>query len=252
MDTNTIWLEAKKMLSNSLSEVVFDTMIQTIIPVSYENGIFTIMAKSEFFKSSLSRYHREITRYIRSITQDDIELHIISPEDSDNPARSRSISNYDKTGLRPRYTFETFVSGKCNELAYAGSRAVADTPGVADEYNPLFLYGGVGLGKTHLIHSIGNQIYDNNNDKKVLYISSATFTDEFISSIREKTTPAFRKKYREVDVLLIDDIQFLEGKNETQEEMFHTFNTLYDDNKQIVLTSDQPPKELLTLEQRLT
>ncbi|MDR0272375.1 MAG: chromosomal replication initiator protein DnaA, partial [Clostridiales bacterium] len=232
-------------------EVVFDTMIETIIPMSYENGIFTILAKSDFFKSSLSRYHREMTRYIRSVTNDDVELHIISPEDSADPTRPRRISNYTKTGLRPKYTFDTFVSGKCNELAYAGSRAVADTPGVAEEYNPLFLYGGVGLGKTHLIHSIGNQIYDNNPDKKVLYVSSATFTDEFITSLREKTTPSFRKKYRDVDVLLIDDIQFLEGKNETQEEMFHTYNHMTAINKQIVFTSDVPPNDLTGIENRL-
>jgi chromosomal replication initiator protein len=226
-------------------------MIETIIPMSYENGIFTILAKSDFFKSSLSRYHREMTRYIRSVTNDDVELHIISPEDSADPTRPRRISNYTKTGLRPKYTFDTFVSGKCNELAYAGSRAVADTPGVAEEYNPLFLYGGVGLGKTHLIHSIGNQIYDNNPDKKVLYVSSATFTDEFITSLREKTTPSFRKKYRDVDVLLIDDIQFLEGKNETQEEMFHTYNHMTAINKQIVFTSDVPPNDLTGIENRL-
>jgi chromosomal replication initiator protein len=162
------------------------------------------------------------------------------------------LSYYTKTGLRPRYTFDTFVSGKCNELAYAGSRAVADTPGRAEEYNPLFLYGGVGLGKTHLIHSIGNQIYDNYPDLKVMYVPSAIFTDEFITSIREKTTPSFRKKYRSVDVLLIDDVQFLEGKIETQEELFHMFNLMKDKNKQIVFTSDVPPNELVNLESRLT
>ena len=252
MNIIDIWNEAKRMLANSLSEVVFDTMIKPLVPVSYENGIFTIQAKSDFYKSSLSRHHREMTRYIRSITNDDVEIHIISPEDSADPTRPRRVSNYTKTGLRPKYTFDTFVSGKCNELAYAGSRAVADTPGVAEEYNPLFLYGGVGLGKTHLVHSIGNQIYDNCPDLKVLYISSATFTDEFITSIREKTTPSFRKKYRAVDVLLMDDVQFLVGKVETQEELFHTFNHMTGQNKQIVFTSDVPPNELTDLESRLT
>lgn len=251
MDVNIIWQEIKNMMENSLSQVVFDTMIKPIIPVSYENGIFTVQARSDFYKTSLSRHHREMTRYLRSLTQDDVELHIISPEDFSDPNRPRRVSNYVKTGLRARYTFDTFVSGKCNELAYAAARAVADTPGETEEYNPLFLYGGVGLGKTHLIHSIGNQIYDNCPDLKVLYFSSATFTDEFITSIREKTTPSFRNKYRSLDVLLIDDVQFLAGKNETQEELFHTYNHMTGTGKQIVLTSDVPPNYLKDLENRL-
>ncbi|MCL2577162.1 MAG: chromosomal replication initiator protein DnaA [Defluviitaleaceae bacterium] len=252
MDIKSIWEETCKLLSKSISEVVFDTMVKPLVPVSYENGVFTVSARSDFFKTSASRHIREMTRYVRSLTNDDVEVHIISPEDSDDPTHSRRVSNYSKTGLRPRYTFDTFVSGKCNELAYAGARAVADTPGEAEEYNPLFLYGGVGLGKTHLIHSIGNQIHDSRPDYRVLYVPSATFTNEFITSIREKTTPSFRKKYRGVDVLLIDDVQFLDGKIETQEEMFHTYNYMTDMGKQIVFTSDVPPNELKNLESRLT
>lgn len=252
MDINLVWEEACKLLSKSLSEVVFDTMVKPLVPVSYENGVYTLLAKSDFFKSSASRHTREMTRYVRSLTNDDVEVHVISPEDTADPTRPRVISNYTKTGLRPRYTFDTFVPGKCNELAYAGARAVADSPGNFEEYNPLFLYGGVGLGKTHLIHAIGNYIHDNRSDLKVLYVPSATFTNEFITSIREKTTPSFRKKYRGVDVLLIDDVQFLDGKIETQEEMFHTYNFMTDQNRQIVFTCDVPPNELTTLENRLT
>jgi chromosomal replication initiator protein len=252
MDKATIWQEVMKMLENSLSQVVYDSMMKPIKPVSFENGVFTIQAHTDFFKSSLSRYHREMTRYVRSLTTNDVELLIISPEDAADPTKSKKISPYTKTNLRPRYTFDTFVSGKCNELAYAGSRAVADSPGQTDEYNPLFLYGGVGLGKTHLIHSIGNQIHDNNPNLKVLYISSDIFTDEFITSIREKTTPAFRKKYRSLDVLLIDDVQLLDGKEETQEELFNTYNYMTSRNKQIVFTSDLPPNDLKSLEPRLT
>jgi chromosomal replication initiator protein len=252
VDINAIWQETKDMLAKSLSEVVFDTMIKPVIPISYENGIFTVQARSDFYKTSLSRHHKEMTRYLRELTADDVELHIVSPEDIADPLRPKTVSNYTKTGLRPRYVFDTFVSGKCNELAYAGSRAVADSPGVTEEYNPLFLYGGVGLGKTHLIHSIGNQIHDNRPELKVLYVPSATFTDEFITSIREKTTPSFRKKYHSIDVLLVDDIQFLTGKKETQEEMFHVFNYMTSKNRQIVFTSDVPPNELTDLEIRLT
>ncbi|MCL2386508.1 MAG: chromosomal replication initiator protein DnaA [Defluviitaleaceae bacterium] len=252
MNTNIIWQEVLRMLEKSLSQVVFETMIKPITPISYENGTFIVQAHSDFFKSSLARYHREMTRYIRNLTADDVELQIISPEDLQDTVRPKQVNKYAKTNLRPKYTFETFVSGKCNELAYAGSRAVADTPGETEEYNPLFLYGDVGLGKTHLIHSIGNQIHDNNPELRVLYVSSATFTDEFITSIREKTTPSFRKKYRNVDVLLIDDVQFLAGKNETQEEMFHTYNYMTSMSRQIVFTSDVPPNELKDLEARLT
>ena len=252
MDIKSVWDETCESLSKNMSEVVFDTMIKPLKPVSYEDGIFTVSAKNDFFKTSASRHLREMTRYIRSLTSDDAEVHIISPQDTDDPTHSRRVSNYNKTGLRPRYTFDTFVAGKCNELAYAGARAVADTPGEAKEYNPLFLYGGVGLGKTHLIHSIGNQILDNHPDFKVLYVPSATFTNEFITSIREKTTPSFRKKYRDADVLLIDDVQFLDGKQETQEELFHTYNYMTDLGRQMVFTSDVPPNGLKTLEERLT
>ena len=252
MDIVAVWEETKNNLKKSLSEVVFDSMVAPLKPISFENGVFTIMAKSDFYKTSASRYHREMTRYVRAITGEDAEIHIISPEDADDPSLPRRISDYSKTGLRPRHNFDTFVSGKCNELAYAAARAVADAPGIADEYNPLFLYGGVGLGKTHLVHSIGNLIYEKSNKLKVLYVPSATFTDDYITSIREKTTPAFRKKYRGMDVLLIDDVQFLEGKIETQEEMFHTFNYMTSNSKQIVFTSDVPPNELKTLEERLT
>jgi chromosomal replication initiator protein len=252
LDKNAIWLEVMKMLENSVSQVIFDTMIKPIVPVSFENGVFTILANTDFFKSSLGRYHAEMTRYVRSQTSNDVELIITSPEDSMDSAKQKKIISYPKTNLLKRYTFDTFVSGKCNELAYAGSLAVADSPGTTDEYNPLFLYGGVGLGKTHLVHSIGNQIHDNNPDVKVMYVSAATFTDEFITSIREKTTPSFRKKYRNADVLLIDDVQFLDGKIETQEELFHTYNYMTGKNKQIVFTSDVSPNELKTLEPRLT
>ena len=241
------------MIEPSISEVVFDAMIAPIVPVSFDNGIFTIQARSKFYKPTIERFLRDITRYVRTITNnDDVEVNIVSPEDASDPSRPRVVDSYSKTGLRARYTFDTFVSGKCNELAYAGSRAVADSPGDFEEYNPLFLYGGVGLGKTHLIHSIGNQIYDNRPDLRVLYVPASMFTDEFITAVREKTTPAFRKKYRGVDVLLIDDVQFLEGRVETQEELFHTYNYMTDRSRQIVFTSDVPPNELVSLENRLT
>ena len=253
MDIKEIWKKALKLLEKSIAEVVFDTMITNMTVVSFESGTLTLMAKNDFYKETIdSRYIHEIARCVRSLAGDDIEVQLISPESENKVMTVNSKRpNYEKTNLRQRYTFETFVPGKCNELAYAAARAVSESLG-QEEYNPLFLYGDVGLGKTHLIHSIGNQVLDTYPHLKVLYVSSATFTDEFITSIREKTTPDFRKKYRNVDVLLVDDVQFLSGRKETQEEMFHTFNIMYNQSKQIVFTSDVPPRELKDLEERLT
>ena len=153
------------------------------------------------------------------------------------------------SNLNPKYTFDTFVIGNNNKFAHAASLAVADSP--AEVYNPLFIYGGVGLGKTHLMHSVAHYILDNNPEAKVVYVTSEKFTNELIQSIRNKTTIEFKEKYRNIDVLLIDDIQFISGKESTQEEFFHTFNTLHEAKKQIIISSDRPPKEIKTLEDRL-
>jgi len=252
MDIQAIWQQSLPLLENSMTQVVYDTAIISIVPLSYENGVITLKTDKDFYKPSIEkRYLSEITRCMRSVSgMQDIEVRIVSPEDFDETNLARRKS-YERTNLRRKYNFDTFVKGKCNELAYAAAEAVAENPGKT-EYNPLFLYGGVGLGKTHIMHSIGNYVVDNFPHLKVLYVTSEDFTSEFITAIREETKDRFKKKYREADVLLMDDVQFLEGKIETQEEMFHTFNTLYNNSKQIVLTSDQPPKELVNLEARLT
>jgi len=238
-----------------MSQVVFDSVIASITPISYENGVFTIMTDKDFNKPSLEiRHYGKLTNFLRSVTGDiELEVRVVSPEDFKGNGSQSKLSNYnyEKTNLRQKYIFDTFVKGKCNELAYSASLAVAEAPGISG-YNPLFLYGGVGLGKTHLVHSIGNRALDLFPDLKVMYVSSETFTNELVTAIRENTTLQFKEKYRKVDVLLVDDVQFLEGKDSTQEEMFHTFNDLYSANKQIVLTSDLPPKELVGLEARLT
>jgi chromosomal replication initiator protein len=159
----------------------------------------------DFFKPTVKhRYLPEITRCIRSILNEDVEVSIVSPEDFKATDR-KAYDNYAKTNLRSKYVFETFVKGKCNELAYAAAQAVAEAPGETG-YNPLFLYGGVGLGKTHLIHSIGNYVIEQNPTLKIMYVSTETFTNDFIYSIREKCTQDFKNKYREVDLLLLDDI----------------------------------------------
>lgn len=254
MDVDSYWSRALVLLEKSFTEVVYDSVIKTLTPVKFENNVMTLKTNLDFFKTTINqRYLFEISRCLRTVLNTDIEVKIVSPEDFNQQANTARKPNelYAKTNLRPKYVFETFVKGKSNELAYAAALAVAEAPGKSS-YNPLFLYGGVGLGKTHLIHSIGNYVAEQNPSLKVMYVSTETFTNEFIYSIREKRTQDFKSKYRACDLLLLDDIQFLDGKEETQEEMFHTFNTLYNDSKQIVLTSDQPPKELSTLEKRLT
>ena len=259
MDAAAIWQQTLPLLKEhpDMTPVVYDTFFATLSPISCENGILTLMANTDFYRTRVqNRHFSKIVNLARIASGiDDLEVYITSPEEStegSKPGRAGNPSaDYAKTNLIQKYVFETFVKGKSNELAYSAAMAVADSP-ANSPYNPLFLYGGVGLGKTHLVHSIGNRVLDVAPGLKVMYVSSETFTNEFISSVREETTTQFKTKYRNVDVLIIDDIQFLEGKEGTQEELFHTFNDLYSANKLIVLTSDLPPKELTGLESRLT
>jgi chromosomal replication initiator protein len=244
------WADALAILEDSFSDVVYHNWIRTLIPYKYEDSTYVLKAKDTHQKDTVNhRYLYEIIRCLRSVMEQDIDVRIVSPEDF-NPNSQAQDSNFSQTNLRNKYVFESFVQGKSNELAYAACQAVAERPGESNS-NPLFLYGGVGLGKTHLMHSIGNYIFDQNPDKKISYITSETFTNEFITGLRNKVSASFKEKYRMLDVLLLDDVQFLEGKVETQEELFHTFNELYNNNKQIVLTSDVSPKEIKALENRL-
>jgi len=243
-----------KLLENFLTQATYEAYIRPMSPHSYENSILYLKTPEDFHKPTIiKRYLYDIKRSFFSVMDNnELDVRIISPEDlsETGPAPHRQL-HYTKANLRPHYVFESFVEGKCNQLAFAAAQAVAESLG-STGYNPLFLYGGVGLGKTHLLHSIGNHVMEHNPSLKVRYISSETFTNEFVTAMREQSGLQFKNKYRDCDLFLIDDVQFLEGKESTQEEMFHTFNDIYDNNRQIVITSDLPPNKLSGLEERLT
>jgi chromosomal replication initiator protein len=242
------------LLRSELTEISYNTWIRTIEPLSINSSTIELGVPTDFNKGILeSRYLPLITNAVKQISNREYNVVIRIP--SQEPSKSRSTQNENgnedisNSILNPKYTFDTFVIGNGNRLAHAASVAVAEAP--AKAYNPLFLYGGVGLGKTHLMHAIGHYILSQNPASKVLYVSSEKFTNELINAIKDDRNEEFRGKYRNIDVLLIDDIQFIGGKERTQEEFFHTFNALYEANKQIIISSDRPPKEITTLEDRL-
>ncbi len=251
-DINETWSAVMKLLEEELTSVSFSTWIETIVPVSLNKNSIVLEVPSEFNLGIIkSRYKDLLQNAIKLVTNRnlDIELFVKSGEGLVKKEVSPEESTAVLSILNPKYTFNTFVKGNGNQLAHAAALAVAEAPATA--YNPLFIYGGVGLGKTHLMHAIGHYVLEQNNDSRVLYTSSEKFTNELINAIKDDRNEEFRNKYRNIDVLLIDDIQFIGGKERTQEEFFHTFNALYELNKQIVISSDKPPKEILTLEERL-
>jgi chromosomal replication initiator protein len=249
-----IWIKALELLKNELTEISFNTWVKTIDPISMSSSSITLGVPADFNKGILeSRYSTLIKNAIKQITHKEYTISFIIPSQEKS---EKSFSNFESPTedmafsiLNPKYTFDTFVIGNSNRLAHAASVAVSESP--ARAYNPLFLYGGVGLGKTHLMHAIGHYILSQNASLKVLYVSSEKFTNELINAIKDDKNEEFRYKYRNIDILLIDDIQFIGGKERTQEEFFHTFNSLYEANKQIIISSDKPPKEITTLEERL-
>ena len=269
-DLAEIWVRCKDKLKESFNEKVFNVWIKPIMPLEVTDTYYKVAVKNDFFKTMLEEnYAQVIEGVLAGIMSKNIKL-IIETMDNGNsgseaaeempavPAKreqqqlfneNTSVQQPDESNLNPKYVFETFVIGNSNRFAHAAAQAVANDP--AHAYNPLFLYGGVGLGKTHLMHAIGNRIKQNNPSMKVLYTSSEKFTNEIINSIQNKTTEAFRQKYRNIDCLIIDDIQFLKGKEQTQVEFFHTFNALKDADKQIIISSDRPRREIETLEDRL-
>lgn len=250
----TIWEKVLDNLRSELRPNIYDSFIKSLVPLSLENNTLTLLVDEDFKKSILeARYIVLISNTLKYSTEGQYyKVEFILQSDSamyiNSPVSQMSNPEY-SPNLMDRYTFDTFVVGSSNHFAYAASLAVAETP--AKKYNPLFIYGGVGLGKTHLMQAIGNYIHKRKPKLKILYISSEQFMNEFIYALQKKTNISFRNKYRTVDILLIDDIQFIGGGESTQEEFFHTFCALHADSKQIVITSDKPPKDIPRLEERL-
>lgn len=261
---NDLWDQVLSKIEQKVSKPSFDTWFKYTVVDSIDQGsnTITVIAPNEFARDWLeNRYFSILTETLYELTGAELEARFILPKDEGSdldfveknnpPVLQEDLDNGETTKhmLNTKYTFDTFVIGSGNRFAHAASLAVAEAP--AKAYNPLFIYGGVGLGKTHLMHAIGHYVVDHNPDAKVVYLSSEKFTNEFINSIRDNKAVDFRNKYRNVDILLIDDIQFLAGKEQTQEEFFHTFNALHEERKQIIISSDRPPKEIPTLEDRL-
>lgn len=259
-DLDTVWDQALLIIEKELSKPSFDTWLKPAKALKYQNDIFYISVPNDFARDWLeSRYCTLIQDTLRSIINQQVQVRFEIP--SENPVSPQPTPDFQQNSinqnndenysiyLNPKYTFDTFVVGNSNRFAHAASLAVAEAP--AKAYNPLFIYGGVGLGKTHLMHAIGHYILEQNSLSRVVYVSSEKFTNELINSIRDDKAEEFRTLYRNMDILLIDDIQFLAGKERTQEEFFHTFNALHEANKQIIISSDRPPKDIPTLEDRL-
>ena len=260
-----LWEKILNIIKAELTEVGFNTWIKCIEPIKISQDTIFLSVPNDFTKGILeARYKDLISNAIKLVSSKKYEVTFLLSSDEmikDIQNQSNNINERDKrrikdtpeefltSALIPKYTFDTFVIGNSNRFAHAASLAVAEAP--AKAYNPLFIYGGVGLGKTHLMHAIGHYILQENPNAKVVYVSSEKFTNELINSIKDDKNVEFRNRYRNVDVLLVDDIQFIAGKERTQEEFFHTFNTLHESNKQIIISSDRPPKDIPTLEDRL-
>ena len=250
----------KELLKPEVTKISYDTWIMPLDIRSIDGNHIVFTANSEFQKDFIeNKYKSLIFNTLRYITNKEWTFSVVDLSKEENNDTKEIISNknnnpspeveINKSTLNPKYTFETFVVGNNNRFAHAAALAVGNEP--SKSYNPLFLYGGVGLGKTHLMHAIGNRILENNPNTNVLYVTSEKFTNQLINAIKDNKNEFFRNKYRNIDVLLIDDIQFIAGKERVQEEFFHTFNSLYEDGKQIIISSDKPPRDIQFLEDRL-
>src|SRR6056297_144746 len=265
-----IWNQTLNEIKDKLSNPSFKTWFSNTKPVDMQDNILLIKVPNDFIKDWIeTRYNQLIKNVIQNLNDKNLKCRFYTEEDLKDKEKKegKNTKQYEKENpekklekekkkeyninknLNPKYSFDSFVVGNGNRFAHAAALAVAEAP--AKAYNPLFLYGDVGLGKTHLMQAIAHYILKHNPDNKVVYVSSETFTNELINAIKDDRTSSFRNKYRNIDILLVDDIQFLANKERTQEEFFHTFNSLHEANRQLIISSDRPPKEIPTLEERL-
>jgi len=247
-----VWDKSLQIIADKVGKQVFETWFRPINLIEIDETKITISVPNSFFKDWIAEHYMSLIKEaVQNISKKDLNISfVVSKEGAKEEQKNMSMTKIRSViGLNPNYTFENFVVGASNQFAHAASLAVADLP--AKSYNPLFIYGGVGLGKTHLMHAIGHYILNKDQNMKVRYISSESFINELIGAIQHDRMAKFRNKYRNMDVLLVDDIQFFSGKDRTQEEFFHTFNTLYESHRQIVISSDSFPKDIPGLEERL-
>ena len=270
-DTEDLWISCSEALREQVSDAIWQAYLSGITPLSIKEHEILLGVPNKLIRDRVeSRFLGLIQDTVTGTLGRDLTVHleVLAPlEDQEpngtaadppeprgferprNPAAAGRPDSAGSPVLDPRYTFETFVIASSNRFAHAAAQSVAESP--ARSYNPLFIYGDAGLGKTHLLHAIGNYVLENFSGRNVRYVTTETYMNEFVDAIRHSSTTAFKRRYRECDVLLIDDVQFMERKESLQEEFFHTFNSLYGASKQIVLTSDRPPKSIATLEDRL-
>lgn len=252
-ESDELITKAKELLKDEVSGISYETWILPLEIESMEGNTIVLSTSTDFLRDSVtSRYAPLLKNTFKYITNREFEISVISREDQqdgDSENGGDLVYGNSNSTLNPKYTFESFVVGNNNRFAHAAALAVAEAP--ASSYNPLFIYGGVGLGKTHLMHAIGNEILRRNRNTNILYVTSEKFTNQLINAIKDNKNDQFRNTYRNIDVLLIDDIQFIAGKERIQEEFFHTFNALHESGKQIILSSDRPPKDIQLLEDRL-
>ena len=253
-DLNELLNNAKLLINDAISGISYQTWIEPLEIASMSDDNIVLVAPSSFHIDQVRRYIDAVDNSFKFLTHKGHKITFVTREDlekgsSINSSNVGEVLTPINSNLNPRYTFESFVIGDNNRFAHAAAFAVSESPGTS--YNPLFIHGGVGIGKTHLMHAIGHEILKRDPDKKVVYVTSEKFTNEFINGIKDNQNEQFRQKYRNIDVLLIDDIQFIAGKEGIQEEFFHTFNTIYENKGQIVITSDKPPKDINPLSERL-
>jgi chromosomal replication initiator protein len=250
-----VWQHVLEHIRRNITEVEYHTWFERIRPLGIREGVLELAVPTSFALDWIKRHYAPLIQEALGLLGAQVpRFELLVVPGAAQPVQvdifqAAPQADQGKSKLNPKYTFENFVVGPNNNLAHAAAVAVAESPGKA--YNPLFIYGGVGLGKTHLMHAVGHSVAKRFPNLKIEYVSTETFTNELINAIREDRMAEFRERYRSVDLLLVDDIQFIAGKERTQEEFFHTFNALFEAHKQIILSSDRPPKDILTLEARL-